>query len=61
MTIAFDTVVIDKDRRITAEAFLALTLRERVAIIIDRGVAFMRGDQVVERKIALGSLIPSAK
>jgi hypothetical protein len=59
MAIAFDTVVISKDRTMTADEFMALTLHARVAIIIDRGVVFMRGNRVVERKVALGSLIPA--
>jgi hypothetical protein len=61
MAIAFDTVVIDKDRTMTADEFMALSLRARVAIIIDRSVVFMRANQVIERKVALGSLIPAAK
>jgi hypothetical protein len=54
----FDTVENTEDhRRMTVSEFLALPMHERVGMILEQKVRFYRGQEVVDMRTALQSLM----
>jgi hypothetical protein len=60
----FDAVVLNqggKQSQLSAEAFLRLPLPERVRLILGRHVEFLKREEVVDRGVALKSLMDAAR
>jgi hypothetical protein len=58
----FDTVVLGSDgRRLTLAEFAALPLDRRIAAILSREIAFLRGDEPVDRGLALKWLMQAPR
>jgi hypothetical protein len=53
----FDTISLGIGRQLSVAEFLALPLDERVRSILNREIQFFRGDEPVDRALALKSLM----
>jgi hypothetical protein len=58
----FDRIVLgDKKHQLSIQQFLALPLDQRIALILERKLAFFRGDAPVNQAAALKSLMALAR
>jgi len=60
----FDAVAIDngaQKRRLSAAEFMRLPLTDRIQVILERRIEFLRGELPIARTVALQSLMGSAQ